>query len=213
MADSHVAALIQYIQTLVLDPGLGGITPPPLPNDATFPYVTVHKIMEDDPAKTLSGPSGLKRTIMQINVWSPDHEEANAALEAIRDASIGLVGPVGSLVADGSYHVADAELFNPERAVHQLISRIMVWWTQDVAGDVVVARLVNAIKEYDLSDQLPSSDVVLPVLPSGTFFQLFRGGLLQSVPDDYTRDGLAIHLPIPGIAGERLIAAYVDLNG
>lgn len=208
MADSHVAALIQYIQDLTLDPVLGGIQPPPLPNDATYPYVTVHKIMGDDPAKTLDGPSGLQRTVMQINVWSPDYEEANSTKDAIKDALIGVFGPVGSLTVEGAYHMMDAELYNPERSLHQLITRLMVWWTQEPSTDVVSGRLSVLIKTVDLSSQLPSSDVVLPELPSGSFFQLYRGGFLQA-DNDYTKIGLNIHLTIPGIAGERLYAAYV----
>lgn len=74
-----------------------------------------------------------------------------------------------------------------------------------------ISLFANALKNVDLSAQLPGSAIVLPSLPAGTFFQLFREGLLQQVGagKDYTRVGVNVTLAIPGIAGERLEAAYI----
>lgn len=217
--DSHISAVIQFI---LQEDALGyfhpdgdvqtylnSVGPEPLPEKLTADGITVREILAQE-LEDLGGRSGLCHSIIQVNCWDRDYEEANRIRGLIKDLLLdNFTGPMGTLNVDSTNHDIDAELHDAERGMHQLITRIHVWFTSDAPNlNIALSLLVNSIREYDLSDQLPSSNIVLPSLPAGTFFQLFRQGILQG-SDDYTRDGLDVTLTIPGILGERLSAAYI----
>ena len=67
--------------------------------------------------------------------------------------------------------------------------------------------LGSVVRSLNLSSQLPGSVLVLPYLPVGKFFQLFRGGYLQS-SNGYSVSGLNVTLTIPGMVGEIIQVFY-----
>lgn len=130
MAGSHVAALVQVIQGLSLSPTPGGISPVPLPKGASFPYITVRKVHGTE-LENLSGRSNLLETVMQVDFWSKDYEEAFSMQTAVKDAlleGIGVSGGSTGFTLKTCNHVNDAELFDDVRELHQLITRFHIWW-------------------------------------------------------------------------------------
>lgn len=123
----------------LLTHGVGGLTtanvaPPPLPPDASFPYVTLH-MPSGMGLESLNGPSGIKQTLAQANVWHANYETAWTLRETIRDLILATSGNVGnSRVIEAAnmsagYGAGEMELYDTARKLHQLILRIMIWWT------------------------------------------------------------------------------------
>lgn len=130
MTISHTAGLIQFIQTMTLDPAIGGIGPVPLPQDAVLPYVTVQLISAIE-IESQDGPSGLIKTIMQVNCWSKDLEQASLTRQQIKDALLGGFFDSEDVHVDGPInHIMDTELYDPNRELHQCISRSLIYWSK-----------------------------------------------------------------------------------
>lgn len=129
MADSHTAAIVQFINALSI--AVAG--PPPLPLNAALPYVTVREVIASE-LESLTGKSNLTRTVMQVECWSKDYEMANSIRESIKgpgDGSglLGAYGAVGTRNVQGPInHIMDAELYHERLEIHQLITRYLVWW-------------------------------------------------------------------------------------
>jgi len=133
--------VIQYLRAnLTLDPIPEGVGPVPLPPGAGAAkvrdnasnrfksYITVQEISAKD-LFSLTGPSNYVDSIMQINCWCADREEAHRMRTRVKALLINHSGAVGSLNIDGSEHVLDAVLYDSDREVHQSIVRIHMAWT------------------------------------------------------------------------------------
>lgn len=131
---SELAGITYLLTHGVTGLSSANVAPPPLPSDAAFPYVTVHM-----PAgmglESLNGPSGIKRTLAQVNVWHGSYETAWALRETIRDLILATSGNVGNgrvieaANMSAGYGAGESELYDTARNLHQLILRIMIWWT------------------------------------------------------------------------------------
>lgn len=132
LSPSEVAGLVYLIRTNIV--GLQGVSPPPLPAIAITPYVTVHQILNIG-LESLSGPSGMVKSLMQVNVWSKDYEVAWSFRESIREFILAFTGNVGNgriieaANCNAGFGAGNTELFDNVRLYHQLISRILIWWT------------------------------------------------------------------------------------
>lgn len=129
MSDSYLAGM-RVALTGVLSPAPSRISPPPLPSDATFPYLTLHQAVGEE-VESLQGTSGLTGTVMQCNCWSPTYDEAFALRSAIVAALPSKVGAVAGtgLVIDAISGYRYSELWDAARQLHQVILRVGVWWT------------------------------------------------------------------------------------
>ncbi len=131
MADSHTAGLIQYIRTLTPTPALGGIGPTPVPYPATMPYVTVREIMGKELECVDGTRVGTIMTVMQVEVWSKDYEQANSIREQLKSSILEHSGATGTLTVAGPInHVTDAELYNDANELHQRVTRYLIWWNE-----------------------------------------------------------------------------------
>lgn len=125
MANSRIAAARTRISAQVA--GLGGITPPPVPPDATFPFITLHEV-SDKEVEALDGPSHLDAATIQVNCWSKDYEDAWNTREKVKGALLsGFSGTFSTVVIQGCTYLMGAELYDPTRQLHQCIARFHVW--------------------------------------------------------------------------------------
>lgn len=123
---SYVASIVNVIERSV-QAAIGSISPPPVPPNANFPYITVHQIGKTE-VESLTGVSGLTRTVIQVNCWHPDYETAFSLRHTIQGVILAFTGDTlgNSLQASNPLH--DMELFDGVRELHQLIGRYSVWW-------------------------------------------------------------------------------------
>jgi hypothetical protein len=125
---SYVAGLVSLIEGTVFVPPIGGVSPYPLLPTAVLPFINVREVFGRQ-LQNLSTRSGMIETIMQIDIWSKDYEEAYEIRKTANNALIDTFGSVGSLIISGPIrHVTDAELYDGTRRIHQLISRFHIWW-------------------------------------------------------------------------------------
>jgi hypothetical protein len=123
---SFVAELIQVILSQ-FHSSIGGITPPPLPANASFPYITVNEIRVGE-IESLYGLSGVQQVVMQVNVWDKDFEEASVLRNTIKRYLCSYSGTAGSRVIQGVNPVVDTTLHDGVRNLHQSITRVKVTW-------------------------------------------------------------------------------------
>jgi len=129
---SHVAAVVNLLFDQFPSPTIAGISPVPLPPEAGDPYVTVQEILSKE-TESLSGPTNLSMSIIQIDVWDHDYEAADTLRTSIKDFLLAFTGDVtiASVVQahiQGVNHNTDRELFNGDIERHQVITRLQVWW-------------------------------------------------------------------------------------
>jgi hypothetical protein len=94
---------------------------------AVFPYITV----EETPFKetqSLSGKSGLAGIPMQISCYDPNHDTAWALREAVKNYLLNYRGAAGDRDIQTIMHRSDRHLYITERALHQCITTLVVWF-------------------------------------------------------------------------------------
>lgn len=106
------------------------IAPPPVPENAIFPVLTVQQVGGSE-GEVMEGLDGLTLTQMQFNAWSPNYDEAFALRSNVVVAMAALTGAIAGtpLVVDEATGFTYRELYDAERELHQLILRCIVWWT------------------------------------------------------------------------------------
>ena len=131
MANSFLAGVRGVLDAAVLDPEpIGGISPPPLPSTALFPYITLQQIGNTE-VESMEGRSGLNRTIMQVNCWHGDYEKAFSLRRGILMLARPWTVPISlGLTIAAVHHLTDMEMYDGPRELHQLIARYAVWWTE-----------------------------------------------------------------------------------
>lgn len=132
---SFVAGIATAIRVAV---GLGtfgmpvpsSVTPPPVPENAQFPVLTVQQITGEE-GEVMEGLNGLTATVIQVNAWSPNYDEAFALRKNVLGVLFALTGAVAGtpLVVDRTTGFTYRELYDGSRELHQLILRCTVWWT------------------------------------------------------------------------------------
>lgn len=130
MSISYVGGLHAALEEKGLSPRPTRISPPPLPPDAVFPYLTIQHIVGHE-TESLQGLSGLTAAYMQFNCWSPLYDEAFGLRLAVVGALQMVAGPIGStgLAVESINDYRYTELYDASRELHQLILRTLVWWT------------------------------------------------------------------------------------
>jgi predicted small lipoprotein YifL len=118
---SRVATVITKIMNSVA--GVGTIGPLPLPPSPTYPDVRVEELFNYE-VQSLSGPSGLQRAVVQVNVFDKDYSRAWGLRESIKKALVD---------ASSVQFVQDGELYDGLRELHQCIARVMVWGESSLA--------------------------------------------------------------------------------
>lgn len=126
MTNSRIAEVFRIIN--IKDISYGGFGPAPVLAKTAMPYIVVREIFSRE-LTSLNGRSGLTRTVMQIEVWDRDYEQAYQKREEIKDGILGFSGPVDTQAVDGPIsHNADVELYDGVRELHSLITRLEIWW-------------------------------------------------------------------------------------
>ncbi len=123
---SRVARIIDILDAGLSSPPVAtGYGPNPIPEDAELPYVTVQEV-NASPLESMEGPSGKTRTLIQVNCWAKDYEEAWEArrlitdyLHTYRDSEVVAVNFPRS-----------HELYDGLRRLHQLIAAFWIWWEE-----------------------------------------------------------------------------------
>lgn len=105
----------------------GRVSPYPVPPRAVFPYVTVRELPTKD-LESHSGYSGLTMSVIQVDVWSEDYEEADTIRQAAKTGIRGCIGSGTDPRVQAINHQNDTELLNSETSKHQLITRYIVWF-------------------------------------------------------------------------------------
>lgn len=126
MSDGHVAGIIQLILQELPDTEIG---PQPVPDDASYPYVTIQEILNED-VEDHEGFAGLAMSIIQVNVWDKDYSAAQTKRAAIKDTLRNYSGSAGTSIIQGTNHRLDRELFDGDRELHQLITRFDIGWEE-----------------------------------------------------------------------------------
>lgn len=134
---TFVAGIVSIINTsfVSIPPGdtkVNGVSPKPVPVNAPFPYVTVSKLSSKE-LENLEGPSGMSRSIMQIEVWDHDYDTADRIRTAIRDILLAWTGAMPNPLLVGlsiaaSNHSIDAEFYDSTTKLHQAITRLVIHW-------------------------------------------------------------------------------------
>lgn len=124
---SHVGGTISLLLGASLTPTIGGISPPPVPPNGQFPYVTVQEVLSKE-LESLTGSSGLVRAKIQINCWDRDYENAYQMRQAIKAYLLPYKGIAGDQTIQDVKHAGDHSLYDGARELHQLILAIFVWW-------------------------------------------------------------------------------------
>lgn len=88
----------------------------------SFATATVHEILGKREEVLDGTNAGLLRTQMQINLWHYDYEVAALAREDVRDFLL-FNTPI---TLNGVNHQIDTELYDGDRELHQLITRLIV---------------------------------------------------------------------------------------
>ena len=128
---SHVAAVINLILDQFYPSTVKGVSPPPLPSKASYPYVTVHEVSGIE-LENIVGPSGLVKSVVQVNCWDVDYERGWQARKSIQDYLSTFSGDViissaVEAVIHSVNHVGTSHLYDGDREVHQLITRLSIW--------------------------------------------------------------------------------------
>jgi len=126
---SHVAGVVDLIQTGLSSLSFADISPDPIPINATLPYITVSEAMAKD-VQSLTGPSGATYSVMRISCWSGDYEEANDLRSLIKDLLGNYTGEAGDYTVMGTNHYQDRELYDGLTQKYQLITSYSIWWTE-----------------------------------------------------------------------------------
>lgn len=103
------------------------ITPPPVPRGATFPHITI-LVMNAEEIDSHDGVSRLLQAIVQVNCFSKSYNEAFQLRDAVKHVLLPFDDEVQGVIVQGVNHVADRELYNSETKVHQLVSRVLMWF-------------------------------------------------------------------------------------
>jgi hypothetical protein len=103
------------------------VTPPPVPDNATFPYITILEIGAVE-LESLTGKSGLVRSVMQVNCWSKDYEECWALRKLVKDMLMAFTGAIGGETIDAVNHSSDRQLYDPQRELHECVASFIIWW-------------------------------------------------------------------------------------
>lgn len=132
MSISYIGGMKMGLEALAvpLDPAPTRISPPPVPPEASFPFLTLQQIVGEE-EESLAELSDLTSTHIQLNCWSTLYDEAFALRAALVRGLQTISGPIGSsgLAIDTITQYRYTELFDPARELHQLILRVRVWWT------------------------------------------------------------------------------------
>jgi len=123
--NSPVAETITLIKALMN--GTGGISPAPVPVGAVFPYVTVGEVNVKE-VESLAGVSGVSVLLVQIDVWDKSHENAWALRKTIKDYLLAKRGQCGTQNLMWVGPNVDAALYDGNRSLHQMITRLQMWW-------------------------------------------------------------------------------------
>lgn len=125
---SHVAGIVGLLMAEISSSVMRGISPPPIPSLTTaYPYVTVSEISNIE-TENLEGVTGVQHSVIQTSTWDRNYETAFTLRAVIKDALLGYSGISLALHIQGINHIMDAELYDADRELHQLISRFSVWW-------------------------------------------------------------------------------------
>lgn len=124
---SCTASTISVLLGASLSPTIGGISPPPVPPSAIWPYITVQDSFSRE-LESLGGSSGLLRSKIQINCWSKDYEQAWQMRLAVKNFLLPYKGTAGSQTIQDVKHGGDHELYDGQREIHQLILTVWIWW-------------------------------------------------------------------------------------
>lgn len=125
---SHVAGIVGLLMAEISSVDMKGISPPPIPSSTTlYPYVTVSEISNIE-TENLEGITGVQHSVIQTSTWDRNYETAFTLRAVIKDTLLGYSGTSLTLHIQGINHIMDAELYDSDRELHQLISRFSVWW-------------------------------------------------------------------------------------
>lgn len=124
MSDSYTAGLVALLSANVAG---SPYAVPPVPENATFPYTTIREISSID-LESLSGPSGLARSVIQVECWSPLFDAAWNHRKLIKTFLLPYKGAAGTLVIAAVNHAGDRQIYDGNRELHQILSSFLIWW-------------------------------------------------------------------------------------
>ena len=125
---SHIGGVISIINAALSSPRrIGGICPIPLPDHATFPWITVQETISTE-LESMDGQSGAARSVIQVNCWSKDYDEAWELRSAVKSLLLPYSGSAGGEVIRGMNHGRDLEQYDGARQLHQLVVIFHIWW-------------------------------------------------------------------------------------
>lgn len=124
--NSHAAEVITLLKAHVT--GVVGISPSPVPPQPAFPYVTVAELRGDE-VQSLTGVSGLNRTIIQIDIWDKTHETAWNMREAIKSYLLPFKGTAGTQTIRLVTFNVENMFYDGNRSLHQAVVRLFIWWS------------------------------------------------------------------------------------
>jgi hypothetical protein len=127
---SYLAGLMDVIENMPGTLSYKGLSPTPVPDTATFPYITVQETHAAD-VESMTGPSGATRAVMQINVWDKDYEAAWLCCKQIKDYLLAYKGVAGDLYIAAVNHGSDHSQYDGIRQLHQQILILFIWWETD----------------------------------------------------------------------------------
>lgn len=120
---------------LINDAAVSAITtrcyPVMIPQAPTYPLMLYTKVSGTHD-HSLSGPTGLRRTRMQIEAWDKTLDEANVLARAICGALDGYIGTVaGVKIGSCLVGLAPHPIIEPELGVHRVVQDYMIYHKED----------------------------------------------------------------------------------
>jgi hypothetical protein len=100
-----------------------------LPQPPTLPAVTYQRISAQRD-HTLSGPSGLVRSRVQIDAWGRTYSEAKSVADAVRRA----LAHFEDATVQAALITSDRDLFEDEVNTYRISSDWIIWFVEEPGG-------------------------------------------------------------------------------
>lgn len=113
-ADPAVAALV-----------VTRVTPSIVPQNSVFPAISYFRVTGQR-VRSLDGPAGRGKPLMQIDLWAESYAETKALADAVRRALDGYAGPMGAVQVDAVSLNNEQDVYEDAPELYRVIQDYMI---------------------------------------------------------------------------------------
>lgn len=108
---------------------VGGVWNTKLPQDPTFPAITVRKI-SGPRLQSHDGPSGTAYPRIEIGCWSDDYGDAHELATEVRQDLDGFTGAMGAIFVQAAILKGERDIHYPDTDFYQVPVEFIIWHTE-----------------------------------------------------------------------------------